>query len=138
MLDRRAIPYLHWQIRLGRRAPVFGEIVHGIADIEQSILTIVTTEKGSVPTQPEKCVGLKQYLDRRPAWAIPYITQELFDAIRLWEPRIVVEGVQVTAEDYEHWRLPVFWYPRGDVARDIRRSVIQYPRDDAGGLIDAA
>lgn len=129
MLDRRTIPYLHWQPKIGWRAPAFGEIVAGVDDIEQSIFTIALTEKGSVPTQPEKCVALRQYFDRRPAWAIPYITRELFDALTLWEPRIVVEAVKVTAEDYEHWRFPVFWYPRGDVTREIRRTAITLPQE---------
>ena len=75
MLDRRAIPYVHWQAKIGRRAPAWGEIVDGVDDIEQSILTIALTEKGSVPTQPEKCVSLQPYVDRRAAWAIPYITR---------------------------------------------------------------
>lgn len=127
MLDRRTIPYLHWQPKIGRPAPAFGEIVHGIGDIDQSILTIALTEKGSVPTAPEKCVELQPYIDRRPGWAIPYITRELFDGITAFEPRVVVEGVQITFEDYDHARFPVFWYPRGDVLREIRRTVIQIP-----------
>lgn len=135
MLDRTAIPYVHWQAQIGRRAPVFGEIVHGLDDIEQSIFTIALTEKGSVPTQPEKCVSLRPYLDRRPAWGIPYLTRELFDGLTLWEPRIIVEEVRVRADDYDAWRLPVFWYPRGDVTRQIRTTVIELPRS---GLSDAA
>lgn len=138
MLDRRTIPYVHWQTRLGRAMPRFGEIVHGIDDLEQAIMTIALTEKGSVPTEPEKCVELRPYLDRRPAYAIPYITRELFDAITLWEPRVVVEEVRVTAEDFDHFHFPVFWRPRGDVAREIIRTVIQLPEYRRPGVLDAA
>lgn len=139
MLDRRAIPFLHWQPKIGRRAPAWGEIVDGIDDIEQSILTIALTEKGSVPTQPEKCVSLRPYLDRRAAWAIPYITRELFDGLTLWEPRIVVAQVKITPEDFDHYRFPVFWYPRGDVAREIRRTLIILPEERRPGVTaDAA
>jgi len=138
MLDRRTIPYLHWQPRIGRRAPAFGEIVSALDDIEQSIMTIALTEKGSVPTQPEKCTELQPYLDRRPAYAIPYITRELFDAITLWEPRVIVDQVKVTPEDFEHFRFPVFWYPRGDVLREIRRTVIVLPEHRRPGVVDAA
>lgn len=138
MLDRRTIPYVHWQARLGRATPRFGEIVHGVDDLEQAIMTIALTEKGSVPTEPEKCVELRPYLDRRPAYAIPYITRELFDAITLWEPRVVVEEVRVTAEDFDHFRFPVFWRPRGDVAREIIRTVIHLPEYRRPGVLDAA
>lgn len=138
MLDRRTIPYLHWQMRIGRRAPAFGEIVHGLDDIDQAIRTIALTEKGSVPTAPEKCVELKPYIDRRPAWAIPYITRELFDGITAFEPRVVVESVQISFEDYDHARFPVFWFPRGDVLRQIRQTVIQIPDHRRRSVTDAA
>lgn len=138
MLDRRTIPYLHWQMRIGRRATAFGEIVHGLDDIDQAIKTIALTEKGSVPTAPEKCVELKPYIDRRPAWAIPYITRELFDGITAFEPRVVVESVQISFEDYDHARFPVFWFPRGDVLRQIRQTVIQIPDHRRRSVTDAA
>ena len=133
MLDRRDIPFAHWQPRIGRDASAFGDIVSGVDDIEQCIRTIALTEKGSVPTQPEKCVSLQPYLDRRPSYAIPYIARELFDGLTLWEPRIVVAQVKITPEDFEHWRFPIFWYPRNDVLRDIRRTLIVLPEERRPG-----
>lgn len=139
MLNGRSIPYLHWQMRLGRNvaAPntAIGDIVHGLADVEQSINTIVLTEKGSVPTEPEKCTRLMPYIDRRPDFAIPNITREIFDAITAFEPRVIVERVAITREDFDHWRFPVFWRLRGDVTREIRRSVVALPSDRIPGSI---
>jgi phage baseplate assembly protein W len=139
MLDRRAIPYLHWQPMLGRNATppdaVIGEIVHGLADVEQAINTIVLTEKGSVPTQPEKCTRLMPYIDRRPDYAIPNITREIFDAITAWEPRVIVERVAITREDFDHWRFPVFWRLRADVSRTIRRTVVSLPGERIQAII---
>lgn len=131
MLDRHAIPYLHWQPRLGRGlappASVLGEIVHGLEDVEQSISTIVLTEKGSVPTQPEKCTRLMPYIDRRPDYAIPAIAREIFDAITAWEPRVVVDEVRISQDDFAHFRFPVFWYLRADVLRQIHRTIVYLP-----------
>lgn len=143
MLDRRSIPYVHWQPRLGRgvaaaSAPL-GEIVHGIGDVEQSIMTIVLTEKGSVPGQPEKCCRLAPYIDRRPEVAIPNISREIFDAIAIWEPRVVVERVAIARVDFARWSFPVFWRLRADVAREIRCIVIRLPQERIPkGVLDAA
>lgn len=131
MLDRRDIAHLHWQPMLGRNvvapASTLGQIVHGLADVEQAINTIVLTEKGSVPTQPEKCTRLMPYIDRRPDYAIPNITREIWDAITAWEPRVIVERVAITREDFDHWRFPVFWRLRADVTRTVRLTVVALP-----------
>ncbi len=131
MLDRRTIPFLHWQPKIGRNlaATALGAIVHGLDDVEQAINTIVLTEKGSVPTEPEKCTRLAPYIDRRPDYAIPNISREIFDAIRAWEPRVIVERVVITRADFDHWRFPVFWRLRADVTRTIRQTVVLLPPD---------
>jgi uncharacterized protein len=133
--DRHGIPYLHWQPRLARGVPqdVLGEIVHDLADVEQSIATIVLTEKGSVPTQPEKCTRLAPYIDRRPETAIPNITREIFDAITAFEPRVVVDEVLITQEDFGQFRFPVFWHLRDDVAREIRQTIVLLPTERIPG-----
>lgn len=143
MIDRRAIPYVHWQPRLGRGVPAdrapLGEIVHGLDDVEQAILTIVLTEKGSVPGQPEKCCRLAPYVDRRPEIAIPNISREIFDAIAIWEPRVVVERVAITRVDFAQWSFPIFWRLRADVTRELRRTVIRLPQERIpGSALDAA
>lgn len=129
-IDRRTIRNLHWQPRVSRAgADTLGEIVTDIADVEQAINTIVLTEKGSVPTEPEKCTRLLPYIDRRPDFAIPNITREIFDAITAWEPRVVVERVAISAVDFAHWRFPVFWRLRSDVMRTIYQTTIILPED---------
>lgn len=138
-----AIRNRHWQPRLARNSGAgvgLGEIVTAIDDISQCINTIVLTEKGSVPTQPEKCTRLMPYIDKRPQYAIPLITREIFDAITLWEPRIIVERVAVTAEDWDHFRFPVFWRERADVTREIRSTIVILPEERRPGILtgDAA
>jgi hypothetical protein len=133
MLVTRPVPYRHWQAKAGRGlaagTSALGQIVTGLADIEQSIATIVLTEKGSVPLAPEKCCRLQPFVDRRPDYAIPRIVREIGDAIRLWEPRIIVERVAVSREDFEHWRYPVWWRLRDDAAREIRQTIVSLPEE---------
>jgi hypothetical protein len=136
-VDRMTISHAHWQPRLVRNPDPaagpdglgFGDIVHGYADLEQSIGTIILTEKGSVPLEPEKCTRLMPYIDRRPDIAIPNISREIFDALRIWEPRIIVERVAITQIDFAHFRFPVFWRAAGDVARTLRQTVVLLPGD---------
>jgi uncharacterized protein len=135
-IDRRAISNLHWQMRLARNAgghDALGAILTDLDDVEQSIGTIILTEKGTVPGQPEKCTRLMPYIDRRPDYAIPNITREIFDAIGLWEPRVIVEQVKITREDFDHWRFPVFWRLTDDVTREVRQTVTLLPGDRIPG-----
>lgn len=130
MINKAAISNVHWQMRLDRAGgDGLGAILVDSDDVEQAIGNIILTEKGSVPGQPEKCTRLAPYIDRRPDFAIPNITREIFDAIALWEPRVIVEEVKISREDFDHWRFPVFWRLRDDVLRDIRQTIVLLPNE---------
>ncbi len=119
------IPYQHWQMRVSRVTDPIGAVVVAEADLDQAIRIIIGTEKGSVPIAPEKCCRLMPYVDRRPDWAIPYLTREIVDALNTWEPRIMTERVTVTwADEFGHFRVSVRWYPRADVTRRIRETTL--------------
>ena len=125
-------PHLHWQHRVKPGADAaWGEIVTGIEDIEQSIQIIVLTPRLSVPTEPDKFCDALNYIDRPAPVAIPIITREIFDALTVHEPRIIVDRVEVTAVAFEHFAVPVFWHPREDVLSDIRRTVVTLNREIA-------
>lgn len=127
-IDRRAIPFVHWQMALDGDdgSSAIGTIVAGLDDLHQAIRTIVLTEKGTVPLAPEKCTRLVPWIDRAPAEAIPNFTREIFDAITTWEPRIVVTKVTPRAAGFSRWVFPVFWYPRADIAREILMTEVSY------------
>ncbi|EFO32510.1 baseplate [Roseibium sp. TrichSKD4] len=118
--------HLHWQHRVfpGPKAD-WGAAVVGIADLEQSMRIICLTPKLSVPTEPEKFCNALDYIDRPPAIAIPRISQEIWDALAKWEPRIVVERVEVEAVGFHHFRTPVFWRPREDVIGELLQTDIE-------------
>lgn len=118
--------HLHWQHRVspGPKAD-WGAAVRGIADLEQSIRIICLTPKLSVPTEPEKFCNAFDYIDRPPAIAIPRISQEIWDALAKWEPRIVVERVEVEAVAFHHFRAPVFWRPREDVIGELLQTDVE-------------
>jgi Bacteriophage baseplate protein W len=73
-----------------------GEVVQGVADVNQCIQIILTTPQGSDPLRPTFGADLWQYIDYPINSAIPAIVREITQALLLWEPRIVVIAVKAT------------------------------------------
>ncbi len=70
-----------------------GQLVQGLADVEQCMVIILTTPKGSDPLRPTFACDLWKYVDRPIDQALPAIVLEVTDALTLWEPRITVVSV---------------------------------------------
>jgi phage baseplate assembly protein W len=87
------IDAVNWQMSLDS----FGEVVEGIADINQQIGLIVTTLRGSVPLLPEFGSDIPLFVDLPIRQAAPKIREEAFRALAQ-EPRIRVLDVVVTHE----------------------------------------
>jgi uncharacterized protein len=81
-----------WSLALG----AIGEVVQGIADVEQCLGIIVTTPRGSDPLRPTFGANIWRYIDFPISLALPAIVSELTSAITMWEPRVTL--VSVTAQ----------------------------------------
>ena len=81
-----------WSLALG----AIGEVVQGIADVEQCLGIIVTTPRGSDPLRPTFGANIWRYIDFPISLALPAIVSELTSAITMWEPRAKL--VSVTAQ----------------------------------------
>jgi uncharacterized protein len=81
-----------WSLALG----AIGEVVQGIADVEQCLGIIVTTPLGSDPLRPTFGANIWRYIDFPISQALPAIVSELTSAIAMWEPRVKL--VSVTAQ----------------------------------------
>jgi phage baseplate assembly protein W len=81
-----------WSLALG----AIGEVVQGIADVEQCLGIIVTTPRGSDPLRPTFGADIWRYIDFPLDRALPAIVSELTSAIALWEPRVNL--LSVTAQ----------------------------------------
>ncbi|MFL7925975.1 GPW/gp25 family protein [Acinetobacter baumannii] len=102
----------HWQPALKRD----GEIVSGIGDIDQAIRIILSTPKGSDPHRPEFGSRIPDWLDRPVDRVRPHLVREAVDALRVWEPRIVVESVRIDV-DAECIKTRVLWRAADGVTR---------------------
>lgn len=127
MQDKNDIPFAHWSLKVGRRRspaetpPAFwGEIVTAVDDLDQAISNLILTPLGSVPTEPEKGCDLLPYIDRPMPEAIANVTRAIWDAISIWEPRIVLQDVQVYEVEFARLVAEIYWRPQGSVLDDLR------------------
>jgi phage baseplate assembly protein W len=81
-----------WSLALG----AIGDVVQGIADVEQCLGIIVTTPRGSDPIRPTFGADIWRFIDFPINRALPAIVSELTAAITVWEPRVTL--VSVTAQ----------------------------------------
>ena len=81
-----------WSLALG----AIGDVVQGIADVEQCLGIIVTTPRGSDPLRPTFGADIWRFIDFPINRGLPAIVSELTSAITVWEPRVTL--VSVTAQ----------------------------------------
>lgn len=86
-----------------------GNVVQGLADIEQCLAIILTTPPGSDPLRPDFACDLFQFIDQPISRARPAIVAAVYDAIELWEPRIVTESVSAQPGDLGQLLVSVTW-----------------------------
>lgn len=72
-----------------------GGLVSGLAELEQSLLTILRTQEGSVPGRPTFGTRIAELLDLPVSVMRPRAVREVRRAVQLHEPRIRVLSVAV-------------------------------------------
>lgn len=102
------ISSVDWSSKLG----AFGEIVEAYDDIRQCIDIILLTVKGSVPHRLDFGTDIYKYIDLPAKSTIPHLIYEATKAIEKWEPRAVVETVEVRPVEAHHFQIVVTWSPK--------------------------
>lgn len=74
-----------------------GKVCQALGDVHQTLQIIFSTIPGEDPFRPTFGCDLTQFLDRPLTVAIPAIIGAISSAITTWEPRIVLESVDVVA-----------------------------------------
>ena len=85
------ISSIDWQLALGE----LGQVVEGIAEVDQCIRVILLTPRGSVPLHPEFGSDIWRYLDWPANRARPLVIREVLDSVAAFEPRVEVTAVEV-------------------------------------------
>lgn len=84
-------------------------LVTDIDDINQCIHIIILTPKGSDPHRPLFGCDQDKYIDAPVNVVRPHLVREATDALRMWEPRIIVERVLVTLSDIAAVDCSIVW-----------------------------
>jgi phage baseplate assembly protein W len=100
-----------WSLKLG----AIGQVVQGVADIDQCIAIILTTPKGSDPLRPIFGADIWSFIDYPVDDALPAIVREITAAITAWEPRVRLLSVSSapvldsSAQAGAHLSITVTW-----------------------------
>src|ERR1700741_1059822 len=90
-----------WSLALDQSMPQagygagVGNVVQGIAGINQSIGLSLTTPKASAPFRPTFATDIWQFIDMPVDLARPQLVREIVESLTRWEPRIKVLQVLV-------------------------------------------
>jgi phage baseplate assembly protein W len=100
-----------WSLKLG----AIGQVVQGVADVDQCVAIILTTPLGSDPLRPTFGCDIWRYIDHPMSQSLPAIVRELTAALTLWEPRIALVNVaavpvlDTTTQSGAHLDVSVTW-----------------------------
>jgi len=78
-----------------------GEVITDVDDINQCILNIIATQKGSDPINPLFGVDLMAYVDKPAQQVAPVLMKDVLASINAWEPRITVDSIAYTIEEFQ-------------------------------------
>jgi phage baseplate assembly protein W len=91
-----------WSLELDQGSPTglpgsgIGNVVQGIADINQCLIIIITTPLGSDPLRPTFGCDLLSWIDKPITLATPGLVAAIVAAITQWEPRVQLISVVIT------------------------------------------
>jgi uncharacterized protein len=87
-----------WSLALDSSQPSgIGNVVQGVADINQCIGIILATPKGSDPLRPNFAADLWRWIDAPVNVARPNLVREIVEGLTIWEPRIRVLSVVISS-----------------------------------------
>lgn len=91
-----------------------GATVVGVKDLRQSLHTILLTEKGSQPLQPEYGCGLIGLIGRPISVVVANLHQSIVPQVSYWVPDIEIRGFKVVPSetDSSKIKITVEWRPK--------------------------
>ncbi len=99
-----------------------GGVSEGIDDINQCIGIILGTQKGSDPFRPTFGSDIWDWIDRPLPIAVPNMKRAIYEAIGLWEPRVIVTSVEHVYQNEAGLQEPVQAGIKMDIAWKLRKT----------------
>lgn len=94
----------NWQ--MSSSAP--GVIITDVDDINQSILNIIGTVKGSDPVNPLFGVDIMKYIDKPAQQVAPVLMKDILASINTWEKRVIVDKITYSIDE-SHITFDIAW-----------------------------
>ncbi len=76
-----------------------GEVVQGLADIQQCVQVLLETRKGERVLDPEFGIDLLSYIDKPVNSVQSQLTSEIIAQIERYEPRVLIDSIKPVVED---------------------------------------
>ncbi|MBV8360455.1 MAG: GPW/gp25 family protein [Deltaproteobacteria bacterium] len=107
-----------------------GNVVQGVADIEQCLIIILTTPLGSDPLRPTFGCDLLSWIDKPITLATPGVVAAVVAAITIWEPRVQLLSVVITSGTSGQLIIAITWQLKAQGAGvGNQRLVLTVPGD---------
>lgn len=91
-----------------------GEIVEGVADIQQCLETIILTEQGSQPLMPEFGANVYTALDLPASDVLRTIKTSIIEQVARYEPRAEVVNLSVKKGEIGEVKISLTWKAKSD------------------------
>lgn len=111
--------HTHWQL-----PPVGSDEITGLNDVHQCICNILNTRKGSDVLRPEFGSNHFDYLDQPFDVAVPNMVREIFEAIKRWEKRVILQKVEVSGQA-PHFTFTLHWQVADEVAGEVYQTELK-------------
>ena len=130
--------YLGTGLSFPLRTDARGQIAMGTGsqDIEQAIRIIISTRPGERVMRPTfGCRAHEMIFEPRSPTTISLLQEYVYEALRIWEPRINVLKVNVTADDSDAGALVAEIEYQIKATHDIRSIVYPFFIEDAQEIV---
>lgn len=122
-----------WSLAVG----AIGNVVEGIDDINQCIITLLSTQKGSDPFRPDFGSDVWDWIDRPLNIAVPNMKRAIFEAVALWEQRVIVTRVDHVFQNETGRQEPIFSGAKFNIGWKLKRTQTTGSVEVTLGLYDA-
>ena len=94
-----------WSQKVG----AIGQVVTDAEDIHQCLRIIMLTRKGQDIHRPSFASNLPDYIDHPIQTAKPHVIRETYQAIKNWEPRVLLDRVTVSYPEISQLQVRAEW-----------------------------
>jgi hypothetical protein len=106
----------YWQLSLSTP----GGVVEGVNDIQQCLIVLINTAKGSDPLRPDFGAGIEKAIDLPASQVAPGLKASILEQVALYEPRAEVLSVNLVQSSVDRVIIRLTWRAKGEALAQIQ------------------